>query len=164
MAQTVRLGEQNLGEIVLLFTRVRCGLDIRDTRQITLFGDDKSSHWKARLMLAKAKMPSPGLSVILLDRLSLTITREIKDELLLVTLFFGFFRLFTSLVCDGTSNEFPSPNAGVNPRVAEFGASLVDVPRPSSLLIPPSVEYLASPDWSCELAPPSDSVVADGPL
>lgn len=27
MAQTVRLGEKNLGEIVLLFTRVRCGLD-----------------------------------------------------------------------------------------------------------------------------------------
>lgn len=111
-------------------------------------------------------MPSPGLSVILLDKLSLTMTREIKDELLFVTLFFGFFRLFTSFVCDGTSREFPSPNAGVDPNITEFGASLVEVPLPSSLLIPPSVEYLASPDWSCalELVPPSDNVVAAGPL
>lgn len=110
-------------------------------------------------------MPSPGLSVILLDKLSLTMTLEMKDELLFVTLFFGFFRLFTSFVCDGTSSEFPSPNAGVDPIVAEFGASLVDVPRPSSLLIPPSVEYLASPDCSSllELAPPNDNVVAEGP-
>jgi hypothetical protein len=115
---------------------------------LTLFGEDKSSHWKPRLMFAKAKMPSPGLSVILLDKLSLTMTREMNEELLFVTLFFGFFRLLTSLVCDGTSNEFPSPKAGVDPRVTEFGASLVDVPRPSSLLIPPSVEYLPSPDRS----------------
>lgn len=110
-------------------------------------------------------MPSSGLSVILLDKVSFTMTREMKDELLLVTLFLGFLRLFTSFVCDGTSNEFPSPNAGVDPMVLEFGASLVEGARPSSLPMPPSVEYLTSPDWSMlEFAPPSDSVVAAGPL
>lgn len=93
-------------------------------------------------------MPSPGLSVILLDRLSLTMTREMKDELLLVTLFLGFLRLFTSFVCAGASNEFPSPKAGFDPIVVELGASLVEGTRPSSLLMPPSAEYLASPDWS----------------
>lgn len=114
-------------------------------------------------MLAKAKMPSPGRSVILLDRVSLTMTREMKDELLLVTLFLGFLRLFTSFVCDGTSKEFPSPKAGFDPAVVEFGASLVEVARPSSLLMPPSVEYLASPDWSpLELATPKAGTTAAG--
>jgi len=92
-------------------------------------------------MLANAKMPSLGRSVSLLDRLSLTMTREMNDELLLVTLFFGFLFLFTSFVGVGVSNALPSPKAGADPKVMEaVGASLVEVPRPSSLLIPPSVE------------------------
>ena len=60
--------------------------------------DDISSHWKARLILAKAKIPSFGRSVSFFERLSLTMTREIKEELLLVMLFLGFLFLFTSLV------------------------------------------------------------------
>lgn len=115
-------------------------------------------------MLAKAKMPSAGRSDILLDKLSLTITREMNDELLLVTLFFGFFLLLASLVCVCTRRVLPSPKAGAEPR--DKGPSLVDVPRPSSLLMPPSVEYLPSPDCSCmlELVPPNDKVVSESPL
>lgn len=57
-----------------------------------------SSHWKARLILANAKIPSFGRSVSFLERLSLTMTREMNEELLLVMLFLGFLFLFTSLV------------------------------------------------------------------
>ena len=46
------------------------------------------------------------------------------------------------------------------------GASLVEVPRPSSLLIPPSVEYRDSLGCSgmLEVTPVRDRVVARGPL
>lgn len=42
-------------------------------------------------------MPSAGRSCSFLDRVSLTMTREMKEELLFVMLFFGFLRLLASL-------------------------------------------------------------------
>lgn len=92
-------------------------------------------------MLAKAKIPSLGRSVSFLERPSLTITREMKEELLLVMLFLGFLFLFTSLLCTCASKALPSPNAGAEPSVMEVaGASLVEPALPSSLLMPPSAE------------------------
>lgn len=92
-------------------------------------------------MLAKAKMPSAGRSVSRRLRLSLTMTRDIKDELLFVTLFFGFFRLLTSLVTAMVRAALPSPKAGAEvPRATWGPCSLLEVARPSSLLSPPSVE------------------------
>lgn len=86
-------------------------------------------------MLAKAKSPSAGRSVSFLFRLSSTMTREMKDELLLVILFFGFLRLFPSLRGTGTRRALPSPKAGADPRVTDVaGASLIDVLSLSSLL------------------------------
>lgn len=90
-------------------------------------------------------------------------TREMNDELLLVTLFLGFLRLLTSLVPPVASIEFPSPKAGAEPSTTEgVGTSLVEVPRPSSLLMPPSVEYrrLFVPSFVSL----SDKAAADGPL
>lgn len=92
-------------------------------------------------MLANAKAPSLGLSASFFEMLSLTITREMKDELLLVMLFLGFLLLFTSLVRVWVRSAFASPNAGADSREKEVaGASLKGVPRPSSLLNPPSAE------------------------
>lgn len=95
-------------------------------------------------MLAKAKMPSLGLSVNFRERLSLTMTREMNDELLLVMLFFGFLFLFTSLTGADASNALPSPNAGAEPRTDPVASPKEDVPRPSSLPRPPSVEERTS--------------------
>lgn len=107
----------------------------------TLFGDDMSSHWKDRLTFANAKIPSFGRSCSLLTSVSVPIVLEINDELLLVMLLFGF-RFFDASLGGGpgASRALPSPNAGLlDPSVAVVGgASLVDVPRPSSLLSAPS--------------------------
>jgi hypothetical protein len=81
-------------------------------RAPTLFGEERSSHWKALLTLAKANRPSVGRSCSLLEMVSWTITRDMKDELLLVMLFLGFFRLLVSLALMGVNIVFPSPNAG----------------------------------------------------
>lgn len=106
-----------------------------------MFGDDISSHWKDRLTFANAKIPSLGRSCSFLTRVSVPIVLEINEELLLVMLFFGF-RFFPASFADttGVRSALPSPNAGLlDPRVAVVGgASLVDVPRPSSLLRAPS--------------------------
>lgn len=107
----------------------------------TLVGDDMSSHWNDRLTFANAKIPSLGRSCSFFIRVSVPIVLEIKDELLFVMLVFGFRFLDASLaVTAGVRRALPSPNAGLlDARVAVVGgASLVDVPRPSSLLSAPS--------------------------
>lgn len=91
-------------------------------------------------------------------------TRDIKDELLLVMLFLGFFFLFTSFVGTCVSNELPSPKAGADPSATDVGGSLVDVARPSSLLKPPSVEYRSLADWSVVLALLPARVASVNPL
>lgn len=55
-------------------------------------------------------------------------TLLMKEELLLVMLFLGFFFLPVSLGLVGASSEVPSPKAGADPR--ERGASL-ETPRSS---------------------------------
>jgi hypothetical protein len=103
--------------------------------------DDRSNHWNARLTLANAKMPSAALSCIFLVKISFTITRDMKDELLLVILFFGFLLLPASLGLVCVRREFPSPKAGAEVRFIEArAASLMEVPLPSSLLRPASFE------------------------
>ncbi len=92
-------------------------------------------------------------------------TREMKDELLLVILFFGFRRLFGSLNLSGARSAFPSPNAGADTAVAEPGAptSLTDVPRPSpSLLILASFDSLHS--LGCSAMLPGRAAVAAASL
>ena len=93
--------------------------------------EERSSHWKARLMLANANSPSLGLSCKRLLRVSWTMTLDMKDELLLVILFLGFFRLLASLTATGASSVLPCPNAGA--LVAKAGRSL-EFTRPPSLL------------------------------
>lgn len=111
--------------------------------------DDMSSHWNPRLMLVKAKRPSPGRSDMRRLKFSLMMTREMNEELLLVTLFLGFFLLEPSLVSGTVSKVLPSPNAGVKP--AANAESLVDVPRPSSLFLIRSDDSLSSGDASPRL-------------
>lgn len=86
-------------------------------------------------MFANAKTPSLDLSCNFLDRVSLIITREINDELLLVMLFLGFRLLFRSLVFSGASRVFPSPKAGADIAVSDAGPSLSEVPWPSPSLL-----------------------------
>lgn len=117
-------------------------LMIRDPAQRTLafLVPAISSHWKARLMLAKKKTPSSARSVSFLVKCSLTMTLEMKEELLLVMLFLGFFFLPTSLVLTGWRAVLPSPKAGADPRVREVGGASLMEPPPPSLLRPASVE------------------------
>lgn len=115
-------------------------------------------------MFAKTKRPSLDRSASFLARLSLTMTREMNEELLLVMLFLGFFFLLASLTTAGVKREFPSPKAGAEPRVSDVGGSLIEVPRPSSLLMPPSVEYLSLPDSSAMLELLPASVASEKPL
>lgn len=124
-------------------------------------GEDRSNHWKARLMFANAKVPSFALSAIFLENVSLMMTREMKDELLFVILFFGFRRLFGSFNLSGARRAFPSPNAGADTAVAEPcpPTSLTDVPLPSpSLLILASLDNLHS--LGCSAILPGNAVVA----
>lgn len=88
-------------------------------------------------MFAKANSPSLGRSAIFLEKASLIITLEIKEELLLVMLFFGLRRLFGSLVFSGASKALPSPKAGAEIAVADVDGppSLTDVPLPSPSLL-----------------------------
>ena len=65
-------------------------------------------------------------------------TLDIKEELLLVMLFFGFFRFAASFGLTWVKRVLPSPKAGV---LDDGGASL-EWPRPASLLSRMSVE-----DW-----------------
>ena len=85
------------------------------TEHVTLWGDERSSHWKARLIFAKAKRPSELLSCSLLLRVSCGMTLEMKEELLLRILLFGFRRFKESLVEGLISDALLSPNAGVRP-------------------------------------------------
>lgn len=89
-------------------------------------------------------------------------TREMKDELLLVMLFLGFRRLLGSLVFSGASRAFPSPNAGADMAVADVDGppSLKEVPLPSpSLLSLASLECRPSLGCSAMLG---DRVVVVG--
>lgn len=119
-------------------------------------------------MLAKANRPSLGRSESLLEKVSLMITLEINEELLLVMLFLGFRRLLGSLVFSGASDGFPSPKAGADGAdraVVEVSgpdedgpASLKEVALPEpSLLIFASLEYRPSLGCSAILG---DTVVA----
>ena len=98
-------------------------------------GDDKSSHWKARLMLAKANKPSAGRSCSLFPMVSLTIHLEINDELLFAMLFFGFFFFPASLVIGTCRLEFPSPKAGAEPIESRPGVLPAREVRAPSLLL-----------------------------
>lgn len=100
-------------------------------------------------MLAKAKRPSPGRSDMRRLKFSLIMTREMNEELLLVTLFLGFFLFEPSLVAGTASKALPSPNAGVKP--AANAESLVEVPRPSSLLFRTSDDSLSAGEASPRL-------------
>lgn len=82
---------------------------------LTFVADDKSSHWKARFMFAKANRPSEGLSCNLFDKFSLTMQREMKEELLFAMLFFGLALFAAPLPTGACKLEFPSPNAGADP-------------------------------------------------
>lgn len=119
---------------------------------------DISSHWNARLMLAKAYSPSAGRSCILLLSDSCVITLLMNDELLLVMLFLGFFFLPASLGFCDVSSAVPSPNAGAEPK--ECCASL-ELARPSLPLSVGSLE-LSSLGFSWMLEWPK--LVADIPL
>jgi len=161
----MRFRKQNLSQVVGLsqVSRAPCHSNI-DNR--TLFGDDKSNHWNARLIFANANNSSVGRSASLLVRCSLTITRDINDELLFVMLFFGFLLFPASFGFGvGFRSAFPSPNAGADDtNVADVGgASLVDVPLPSSLLAPASFEYRPSLgcSWMLAGAPPRGTDVVD---
>lgn len=94
-------------------------------------------------------------------------TREMKDELLLVMLFLGFLLLFTSLDGAYASSALPSPKAGAEANVADVAStSLAEVPSPSSLLMPPSVEYGLSLRGSCNVedTPFNDKLVSEKDL
>ena len=58
-------------------------------------------------------MPPASRSASLFASPSCGITRETKDELLLIMLFFGFRLLSGSLLEAGANATFPVPNAGV---------------------------------------------------
>lgn len=74
-------------------------------------------------------------------------TLEMKDELLLVMLFLGFFRLPLSFVLVCVSMVFPSPNAGVS-----FDNTVPSVElSPASLPSRMSVEDRFSLGCSCML-------------
>ncbi len=116
-------------------------------------------------MFAKANKPSFERSVIFLENVSLMMTREINEELLLVMLFLGFRRLLGSLVFSGAIDGLPSPKAGVDTPVMDVGgpvedgpASLREAPRTEpSLLNFASLEDLPSLGCSAILG---DRVVA----
>ena len=125
----------------------------------TFDGDDRSSHWKARLMLAKANRPSRARSWSRLLNASWLMTREIKDELLFVMLFFGLRRLFASFWATGRRSALPSPNAGA--LEVNGTMSSVELRRPASLLLSRgSVDDWVSSGCSCMLpCAPSDREV-----
>jgi hypothetical protein len=77
----------------------------------SLFLELKSSHWKARLIFANAKIPSGFLSLSRLDVESCGMTREMNEEPLFNTLFLGFRRFNPSF---DASVGLPSPNAGAD--------------------------------------------------
>lgn len=114
-----------------------------------------SSHWKARLTLAKAKRPSRARSCNRLLNASWLITLDMKDELLLVMLFFGLRRLFASFWAAGARRVFPPPNAGA---LDANGGTSVELMRPTSLLLSrASVDDWVSSRCSCMLSrAPSD--------
>jgi hypothetical protein len=118
---------------------------------LTLFGEDRSSHWKARLTLTKANNPSEGRSARRFASPSLVITRDMNEELLFAILFFGFRRFEASLPTWGNSNELPSPNAGVEAlEVWDSGPVMLllrGLPAPPSLLN--SADVRSSPGCSC---------------
>jgi hypothetical protein len=66
-------------------------------------------------MFAKANRPSDGLSCNLFDRFSLTMQREMKEELLFAILFFGLALFAAPLPTGACKLKFPSPNAGADP-------------------------------------------------
>ena len=73
----------------------------------------RSSHWNARLILANAKNPSGFRSCSRLCMASCGITREMKDELLLTILVFGFLRFNPSLpLLTTVSRILLAPKAG----------------------------------------------------
>lgn len=115
-------------------------------------------------MFPNAKSPSVGRSVIRFDMLSLTMTLEMNDELLFVTLFLGFFLLLISLAATAVRRELPSPKAGADP--TGIWMSLAEVPLPSSLLTAPSADCRPSLEAALvlEAAAPKDSPAAGGPL
>jgi hypothetical protein len=93
-------------------------------------------------MLAKAKRPSDDRSDRRRLSASLTMTREMKDELLLVMLFLGLRRLLASFTATGVRRLLPSPKAGAAAAAAEVGDSSgpsLEAARPSLLLRRPSV-------------------------
>jgi hypothetical protein len=63
-------------------------------------------------MLAKAKRPSGLRSLNRFVAASWVMTRDTKDELLLIMLFLGFRFFSPSLTGAGTSAGFPSPKGG----------------------------------------------------
>lgn len=77
-------------------------------------GELRSSHWKARLILANAKTPLVSRSLSLLADVSCVMTLETNEELLLMMLFLGFLLFNASFDVTGgaASAEFPSPNCG----------------------------------------------------
>lgn len=157
MAEAVCLGEENLSQVVGLATvSAAPPPSWRSPGPVTFVGDDRSSHWKARLMLAKANSPFPGRSCSRLLRASWLITLEIKDELLLDMLFFGFRRFPASFCGGGVRRVLPSPNAGALDDM-KSGASL-ELRRPASLLLSrTSVDDWLSSGCSCMLpCTPSD--------
>lgn len=118
VAQGVSFGEEDFGEVLRLdhVSQVRYAKYLRALIR-TLVSDDRSSHWTALLMFAKAKMPSGLRSVKRRWRASCGITLETKEELLFTMLFFGFRFLDESLLSlpftIGASAGFPSPKVGV---------------------------------------------------
>lgn len=63
------------------------------------------------------------------------ITLEMKEELLLVMLFFGFFLLFASFVLGGAKSALPSPNAGALDETKGTSLELTFRVAPASLLL-----------------------------
>lgn len=80
---------------------------------------------------------------------SLTIHLEIKDELLLAILFFGFLFFPASLVIGGWRLELPSPKAGAEPIESGCPCALPvrEVRAPS--LLPGAISPEALPSLGC---------------
>lgn len=97
--------------------------------------EDRSNHWNALLMFAKAKRPSELRSCNLLFRASCGMTRDMNDELLFTMLVFGFRLFVPSFPIAGDNIILPSPNTGLFPYVParDDGAGRPSLPVSSDL-------------------------------
>ena len=82
-----------------------------------MVAEDRSNHWKALSMFAKAKRPSELRSCSRLFRASCGITRDMNDELLFTMLVFGFRLFVPSFPTGGDNSMLPSPKTGLFPYV-----------------------------------------------